>query len=74
MLQPMKLSVPRASCRPLTGSGYLRQREQQCHVRIIFAAILVVLALPAGADAKPGYKVHPGGIELIVPLGEKLAT
>jgi hypothetical protein len=31
----------------------------------------MVLALPAGADAKPGYKVHPGGIELVLPIEKR---
>jgi hypothetical protein len=37
-------------------------------VRLISAIILIVLALPAGADAKQGYKVHPGSTELILPV------
>ena len=65
----MKLLVAGASYRPLPGSGCLRWgRQQQCRIRLIFAAVLVVLALPAGADAKPGYKVHPGSTELILPV------
>jgi hypothetical protein len=35
---------------------------------LAFGAALVLLALPVDVDAKPGYRVHPGGIELILPV------
>jgi hypothetical protein len=34
-------------------------------------ATVALLALPAAASAKPGYKVRPAGTELVIPLGEK---
>jgi hypothetical protein len=34
-------------------------------------ATVALLALPAMASAKPGYKVHPAGSELSIELGEK---
>ena len=56
---------------PVSGRLRWRQERQQCAVSLIFAAVLVVSALPASACAKPGYKVHPGGIRLSVPVGER---
>ncbi len=44
---------------------------QQCLVCVIVAAILGVVTLPADADAKPGYEVHPGTIELILPVDQR---
>ena len=38
---------------------------------VLACAATSLLALPAGAGAKPGYKVRPGGIDLVIPLGEK---
>jgi hypothetical protein len=53
----------------LSPSSCQRRRLWQgCHIGFIFAAILVALSLSASADAKPGYKVHPGGLELTLPV------
>lgn len=30
--------------------------------------LLIVLAIPSGADAKPGYEVHPGGIKMVLSV------
>jgi hypothetical protein len=37
----------------------------------IFVAVLIAIALPSYADAKPAYKVHPGGLELILPVEKR---
>lgn len=36
----------------------------------IVAAILLLFSLPASAVAKPGYEVHRGGIEIILPVAK----
>lgn len=53
-----------ASLQEFIGKGGSR-RFGAC---AISTACLLVLALPVGANAKPGYKVHPAGIELTLPL------
>jgi hypothetical protein len=68
----MRLSESDASYRPLPGPGYLRwKRQQQCLVRFIVVAILAWLASPADSDARAGYEIHPGGINLILPVGQR---
>jgi hypothetical protein len=63
MLHSMKLSAIGASC--------LRGRANNNPVHLILIALLGVLALPPDADAKTGYRVHPGSTELILPVEAK---
>ena len=49
-----------------------RQRQQQSFVCFLFVASLIGVALPSDVDARSGYEVHPGGTELILPLGKKV--
>jgi hypothetical protein len=72
MLHSMKFSGAGTFSRPLVDSGYLRcGPQQQCLACFVVAAILVMLALPAGAVAKAGYEVQPGGIQLILPVEKR---
>lgn len=64
MLKPMRLSGASTSYQLLPDSW-------KCLVRIIVAVVLILLTLPAGADAKPGYEVHPGAIGLILPVEKR---
>jgi len=72
MLGRMKFSASDPTHGPLSGAVCLRWARQQ--QRLIFVAILVVFALPAHADAKPGYRVHPGGTELSLFVGKKASS
>lgn len=68
-LQTIKLSVTNSPCGSLAGSdGVSRSRHQQRCVRLIFVILLASLVLPASLNAKPGYRVHPGGVELTLPI------
>jgi hypothetical protein len=40
------------------------------HAGLCLAAALALLATPAGAEAKPGYKVHPAGVKLVLPVAK----
>jgi hypothetical protein len=42
--------------------------QQQYLVWVIVTTILFMLALPVDASAKPGYKVHPGGMKVTLPV------
>jgi len=53
---------------PLTVSARLPTGRTCRTYRIIFAAAFLLLTLPASVDARPGYKVHPGGVEFILPV------
>ncbi len=54
MLSPMILPAGDASCRSFA---------------VLFSAVVLLLfALPVGAEAKPGYRAHPGGTKLILPV------
>lgn len=68
----MKLLAFGTSWYPLPASSYLTRGDDISRVRLIFlATALVALALPAAADAKAGYRVHPGSTELILPVEAK---
>jgi hypothetical protein len=67
----MKLSVSTASYGALPVSRRLLRRRRQCCVYLVFAMVPLVLALPASVNAKPGYKVLPGGMELILPVEQR---
>lgn len=41
---------------------------EQLRVQLLFVVAFVMLASPAGAAAKAGYRVDPGGTELILPV------
>ena len=72
MLQLMKPSGVSASYRFLPSLGSLWwKRPQQFLFRVIVVAALVLLALQSNAAAKPDYEVHPGGIELVLPVGKR---
>lgn len=67
----MKPTAADAGCcrLPKSGCPWWKVR-QRCLTGLIFAAALAVLA-PAGADAKPAYEVHPGGLQLILPVEKR---
>jgi hypothetical protein len=43
-----------------------RKRGLRLHGGLWFVAVLTVVALPAGAEAKPGYKVQHAGLKLVL--------
>jgi hypothetical protein len=45
-----------------------RRRGPHCLAHILIIAFLIVLAVPVGAEAKPGYELHASGTELILPV------
>jgi hypothetical protein len=45
--------------------------RKRCQVGFIVAAVFVALASPVSAIAKPGYRVDPGGLELILPVEKR---
>lgn len=52
-------------------SSFSRRRlRERCRAAFIVVAVSVTLAAPAGAIAKPGYRVDPGGLELILSVGK----
>lgn len=72
MLHSMTLSGTGASYRPLSSSGPLQWRQRQrCLVQFILAATLVMLTSPTNAAAKADYEVHPGGVQLILPVEKR---
>lgn len=43
-----------------------RGSQQQC--LLIISVVSMLLAIPATANATPGYEVHPGGVQLVLPV------
>ena len=43
---------------------------RRLHVALSVATALAVLVVPTGAAAKPGYKVHPAGVRLVLPVAK----
>lgn len=66
--------------RATAGAGYSCSPSFRCprwclwrrrRIGLSLAIVLAVFAPPAGADTKSAYKVHPGGVELILPVERK---
>lgn len=51
--------------------GQITHATRQRRSLAIFGVAVVLLTLPSSTTAKPGYKVHPGGMELILPVEQR---
>jgi hypothetical protein len=49
----------------------VRGLRKQCQVGFIVGAVVVALGSPVSTVAKPGYRVDPGGLELILPVEKR---
>jgi hypothetical protein len=67
----MKPGAVDAGSPPSSQSGWRRRLRQRSQAGFVCIPILVALALPASASATPGYRAHPGGLELVLPVAKK---